>query len=186
MNKLMYAVFGGLAGFTVGLVGMFVYISMFPMPTTNPGTAVISQPYEETVIAKTDRPPTAIQTAEPTGVTPKDKPDTARLEPSANTPAPVRSSPSAATGFGIDLGAAPTFGELTLRFAEIAATNAEMLLDQLELRAILSETTNGQEARLMIGPFETLEEAQTTCANIALPADIQCSARKFEGELLER
>lgn len=185
MNKLMYAVFGGLAGFTVGLVGMFVYISMFPMPTSNPAATVVSQPYEETVIAKTDRPPIAIQAAEPTGVTVKDKLDEERIQSSTGTPALINSNPSASTGFGIDLGAAPSFGELSRRFVEIAETNAEMLLDQLEPRATLSETTNGLEARLMIGPFETLEEAQTTCANIALPADIKCIARKFEGQPIE-
>ena len=90
------------------------------------------------------------------------------------------------SGFAIHLGTAKSFSELSARFAEIGRINQELLLDELEPRATLEETQSGLEARLMVGPFETMDRARAVCANIALPAGVECEAGPFGGELIAR
>ncbi|MFZ1814513.1 MAG: SPOR domain-containing protein [Rhizobiaceae bacterium] len=99
---------------------------------------------------------------------------------------PVAEGLDQARGYAVDLGSALSFAELSTRFAEIAANNAEAGLDQLEPRATLSDTVNGLEARLLVGPFASGEEALEACARIALPAGIECKAVEFRGELIAR
>jgi hypothetical protein len=89
-------------------------------------------------------------------------------------------------GFAINLGSAQSFSELSRRFAEIAAQNAELQFDRLEPRATLTETIDGLEAQLLVGPFETLQLAEQACASIALPSGVDCSAAKFAGDLIAR
>jgi hypothetical protein len=94
--------------------------------------------------------------------------------------------PAPVAGFAIDLGSALSFGDLSRRFAEIASQNAELQLDRLEPRATLKETIDGLEARLLVGPFETMAEAIDTCRNIALPSGIECRAVNFSGARIAR
>ena len=89
-------------------------------------------------------------------------------------------------GFALDLGSAQSFSELSRRFAEIAAQNAELQFDALEPRATLTDTIDGLEARLLVGPFETLGQAIEACRNIALPSGIECKAVDFAGEKIAR
>ncbi|MGI9401378.1 MAG: hypothetical protein ACR2O0_09005 [Rhizobiaceae bacterium] len=202
MNRMMYALFGGLAGFTLGLGVMLVYLNFVAPPAPPPtiirydttraielqqeeaGTeeakaSTVSKPVEsENVISVLPR--------EPEGVTVLNKRDEARLTAEPAIAIPEAEESTTATGFGISLGSAASFSALSKRFAEITETNAEMLLDQLEPRATLKDTENGLEAQLMIGPFDTLIDAQQACTSIALPSNIICIAEKFEGELIER
>jgi hypothetical protein len=89
-------------------------------------------------------------------------------------------------GFAINLGSAQSFSDLSRRFAEIAAQNAELQFDRLEPRATLTETIDGLEAQLLVGPFETLQLAEQACASIALPSGVDCSAAKIAGDLIAR
>jgi len=97
-------------------------------------------------------------------------------------PAPPQEVP----GYAMNLGSAQSFSELSQRFAEIAAQNAELQFDRLQPRATLAETIDGLEAQLLVGPFESMEQAAQACANIALPSDIECRPAKFSGDLISR
>lgn len=195
MNRLLYALYGGLAGFTLGLACMLVYLNYIAQPAP-PATiikydtkrAIELQQAEAEVKPRAEDAETSIPILprEPEGVTVMNKRDETRLAPETAVPIPEPVESTTATGFGISLGTAASFSALSQRFADITETNAEMLFDQLEPRATLKDTENGLEAQLMIGPFATLEDAQQACANIALPANIICIAEKFEGELIER
>lgn len=92
----------------------------------------------------------------------------------------------AAGGFAIDLGGAQSFSELSARFARIVAENAELGFDKLEPRATLRDTVDGVEARLLVGPFATGEAAAAACAEIALPADAECTTAPFAGAAIAR
>lgn len=100
--------------------------------------------------------------------------------------APAASGSQVANGYAIDLGAADSFSELSRRFAAIADANQEVPFDRLEPRATLQETAAGLEARLVVGPFTSLDAAQSACASIALPGGVECKAGRFEGELIAR
>lgn len=130
--------------------------------------------------------PLSILPSEPDGVTiVLKKPELERQVPQA-VPAPVTQGADRAQGFAMDLGAAQSFSELSQRFARLAQTNAELGFDRLEPRAILIDTSAGLQARLLVGPFTNDAQAAQACANIALPAGIECQAVEFSGELIAR
>ncbi len=91
-----------------------------------------------------------------------------------------------ATGFAVDLGAAMSFSELSRRFADIERLNAEAGFENLQPRAIIADSASGIEARLLVGPFESIAAAQAICAAIALPDGVECNAREFAGEVISR
>lgn len=143
---------------------------------------------------ETPAPPVA--KGEPVPVLPKEPAGTTILVKKAEPPspeqpapapaAPAESSEQFAKGYSIDLGSALSFSELSRRFGEIARSNQEIPFDTLEPRATLTDTPQGLEARLIVGPFTTKAEAEDICARIALPAGVQCSTAPFEGELISR
>jgi len=89
-------------------------------------------------------------------------------------------------GYAIELGGARSFGELSKRFAAIAEANQEIAFDRMEPRVTLADTAAGVEARLLVGPFDSLVDAEETCAQIALPAGIGCRPTGFAGEVIAR
>ena len=56
----------------------------------------------------------------------------------------------------------------------------------LEPRATLADTPDGLEARLLVGPFTTLDDAEAICGQLALPAGIACRPVGFAGEVIAR
>lgn len=152
----------------LGLISAAVYFSV----------ELLSPPPAE----RTD--PVALLPREPEGVTIALKQP--EPEPQAPAAAPVAAGAAAARGFAVDLGAAQSFSALSRRFAELAANNAELSFDRLEPRATLVDTDTGLQARLLVGPFGQAGEAETFCANIALPAEITCAPVPFAGELIAR
>lgn len=129
--------------------------------------------------------PLSILPSEPGGVTILEK--QAELEPAPPAiAAPVAAGAGVATGFAMDVGAADSFLELTRRFATIVEENGSSNFNRLEPRAVLRETINGLEARLLIGPFETEKEAGEACAVLILEAPNACVTAPFEGELISR
>ena len=146
-----------------------------------------------------DAPPVPSLAKPPAGTTVIPRKQAAKLPPVAAEP--VRADvPTTATdveqgtapaatpqlGYGIELGAARSFGELSRRFAQIADANQEAAFDQLEPRATLADTPDGLEARLLVGPFATVDDAETTCGQLALPAGISCRPVGFAGEVIAR
>lgn len=169
---LLFASFGA-AGFTLLAANA---------PQKPPETANL--PEAQTTIADE---PVLLLPSEPEGITVLVKqPDGRSNEQPVVAPVPVASGSQVANGYSIDLGSALSFSELSLRFATMEKMNAEAAFDKLEPRATLRETEAGLEARLVVGPFATLEEAQNACLAIALPASIDCVAVAFEGELIAR
>ncbi len=132
--------------------------------------------------------PISILPPQPEGVTVLVKqPEPQSTEgPLQSNSAPVAGGSQLAIGFAMDLGAADSFSDLSGRFATIAEGNQEIPFDRLEPRATLRDTASGLEARLLVGPFGKLEEAEAACASIALPAGVDCQAQPFEGELIAR
>ena len=100
--------------------------------------------------------------------------------------APIAQGGDIATGFAIDMGATDSYIELSGKFAEIVETNGAENFQRLEPRAILRETVSGLEARLLIGPFETLEQAKEACDALILPPDTPCIPDTFQGDLIPR
>lgn len=166
----IYLVFGGLIS-----VAIVLGAALFVVRNQEPRLAVADDAAE----------PVQILPRQPDGVTiiikqPSDDEET------SNTPGPLVEPVRKLDGFGIHLGTAQSFSQLSARFVEIGQINQELLLDQLEPRATLEETENGLKARLMVGPFGSMEEARTICANIALPSGIECEAGPFRGEVIAR
>jgi hypothetical protein len=89
-------------------------------------------------------------------------------------------------GYAIELGGARSFSELSRRFAAIADANQEIAFDRMEPRVTLADTATGVEARLLVGPFDSLVDAEETCAQIALPSGIGCRPTGFAGEVIAR
>ena len=134
----------------------------------------------------TDAAPVAATPSEPAGVTVLVKePGTRRAETPILT-APAGGNAGLSANYAIDLGGAPSFDALSARFADIARLNAEIDFDQLEPRTVLRETLDGIEARLLVGPFDTISQARKVCGNIALPARVDCQPVRFAGELIAR
>jgi hypothetical protein len=107
--------------------------------------------------------------------------------PPSVEPAPVPEPVNAGElGYAIELGGARSFSELSKRFAAIAEANQEIAFDRMEPRVTLEDNEQGVEARLLVGPFDSLVEAEETCAQIALPAGIGCRPVAFAGELIAR
>jgi hypothetical protein len=104
-------------------------------------------------------------------------------EPPSVQPVPVTAGE---LGYAIELGGARSFSELSKRFAAIAEANQEIAFDRMEPRVTLEDTPLGVEARLLVGPFDSLVEAEETCAQIALPSGIGCRPAAFAGELIAR
>jgi hypothetical protein len=108
-------------------------------------------------------------------------------DPPPPEPAPVPAPVTAGElGYAIELGGARSFSELSKRFAQIADANQEIDFDRMEPRVTLSDTAAGVEARLLVGPFDSLVEAEETCAQIALPAGVGCQPAAFAGEVIAR
>ena len=133
-----------------------------------------------------DGAPISILPEQPGGVTILEKQAESTGGGSAAPSAPVAQGAGIATGFAMDLGAADSFLELSRRFAEIVDENGENNFLRLEPRAVLRETVNGLEARLLIGPFDSEAEAADACSVLILAEDITCTAQPFEGELIPR
>ena len=151
-------------------------------------TAAAAPPPAAEVLPVAKSEPVPVLPEEPAGTTvlvKKPEPP-APAQPAPAPEAPAQTSPQYANGYSIDLGAALSFTELSRRFGEIARSNQEIPFDTLEPRATLKDTPQGLEARLIVGPFVTKEEAEDICARIALPAGVECSTAPFEGELISR
>ena len=133
-----------------------------------------------------DGAPISILPEQPGGVTILEKQAESTGGGSAAPSVPVAQGAGIATGFAMDLGAADSFLELSRRFAEIVEENGENNFLRLEPRAVLRETVNGLEARLLIGPFDSEAEAADACSVLILAEDITCTAQPFEGELIPR
>ena len=133
-----------------------------------------------------DGAPVSILPGEPEGVTILEKQADAEGGSPVPPSAPVAQGAGIATGFAMDLGAADSFLELTRRFAAIVAENGENNFQRLEPRAVLRETVNGLEARLLVGPFDSEAEAADACEVLILEEEISCAAQPFEGELIAR
>ncbi len=151
-------------------------------------TATVAPPpaHKAPPVAKSEA--VAVLPKEPAGTTvlvKKSEPP-APAQPAPAPEAAAQSNPQFANGYSIDLGAALSFTELSRRFGEISRSNQEIPFDTLEPRATLRDTPQGLEARLIVGPFVTKEEAEDVCARIALPVDVECSTAPFEGELISR
>ena len=135
---------------------------------------------------KDDGAPVSILPEAPGGVTVLEK------QPETDSPgtvvpsAPIAQGAGIATGFAMDLGAADSFIDLTRRFATIVAENGENNFLRLEPRAVLRETVNGLEARLLVGPFDSEAEAAEACEVLILREGVVCTAQPFEGELIAR
>lgn len=131
--------------------------------------------------------PIALAPAAPAGVTVvEQQPETDTAPQEAPIAAPVAEGITNPSGYAIELGSALSFAELSARFARIASQNAEAEFDRLEPRATLKDTATGLEARLLVGPFATADEAGSACAALALPAGVDCRPVPFEGELIAR
>lgn len=130
--------------------------------------------------------PVSILPDEPDGVTVIAK------QPDAETPtdtgplAPIAQGADAANGFAVDLGASDSYLELSRKFAELVTVNGEGNFQRLEPRAVLRETITGLEARLLIGPFETRQQAEEACTVLILPDETPCSVDLFQGDLIPR
>ena len=133
-----------------------------------------------------DQGPLPLLPREPDGVTIVSKQVDTNAITLPGADAPLAAGPDIADGYAIELGSALSFAELSARFAQLAAQNAEAGLDQLEPRATLVETSTGLEAILLVGPYKTEEAAAEACLNIALPQGIECKASRFKGELISR
>lgn len=142
MNRMMYALYGGLAGFTLGLGAMLVYLN-YVAPPAPPATIIkyetkraielqqAEAKAEAEAKAAAEEAPIPILPREPEGVTVMNKLDETRLAPETVIPIPEPFESTTATGFGISLGSAASFSALSQRFAEITETNTEMLFNQL-------------------------------------------------------
>ena len=130
--------------------------------------------------------PVALVPDKPDGVTIVEK--MPELEESDQSTAliPVAQGAAAAQGFAVDLGEASSYSALSARFASLVEANDKATLDKLEPRVLLKDTDTGLQARLLIGPLETLAAAQTLCKTLTLPPEIKCDATQFEGELIDR
>ncbi|MCG6856680.1 MAG: SPOR domain-containing protein [Salaquimonas sp.] len=98
----------------------------------------------------------------------------------------VKAPVTAPIAYAVELGSATSFSQLSARFAEIARQNAEAGFENLEPRATLKETMEGLEARLLVGPFATHEDAAKACSGLSLPDGIICRTVPFEGERITR
>lgn len=151
----------------IGLIGGSVYLALQLLPPRQQGPEPISllprQPEGITIMLRAP---------------PEPEPD--------DQSAPGSPGNSAGPGFAAELGGAGSFTDLSQRFERLARDNAELPFEQLEPRAIIADTANGLEARLLVGPFESIETAETFCANVALPADIGCRPAAFGGERIAR
>jgi hypothetical protein len=198
-RRLIYAILGVTAVFFVAGAVSAVLISV-QQPRTAPdinarsASTGVPVPPKETADTAPDGPLAKV----PEGMTVIPKKQAATQVPVAAEPVPAavqtteEADPVAAPaatqqlGYGIELGAARSFGELSRRFAEIADANQEAAFDQLEPRATLADTPDGLEARLLVGPFATLDDAESTCGQLALPAGISCRPVGFAGEVIAR
>ncbi len=130
--------------------------------------------------------PISLLPREPGGVTILEKQAEPPGENNMAALAPVAQGAEAASGFAMDLGNADSFLELTRRFVSIAEINGAENFLRLEPRAVLRETVDGLEARLLVGPFRTQSAAEDACSVLILDPDTPCLAAPFEGELIPR
>jgi hypothetical protein len=100
--------------------------------------------------------------------------------------APIAQGSEIASGFAMDLGPSDSFLDLTRRFVEITASNGIENFQRLEPRAVLRETVTGLEARLLVGPFDTEQQAKEACSILILPDEGSCNAVLFQGDLIDR
>ncbi|MGB7286335.1 MAG: hypothetical protein WBC71_05340 [Salaquimonas sp.] len=169
---------------SLAVVGLVIFVAVIAMKLTTDKEA---QPVPQTTsLQEEDTSPISILPLEPGGVTILQK------QPETNEPlapialAPIAQGADVATGFGIDVGSADSFLDLTRKFAELVTINGPENFQRLEPRAILRETLTGLEARLLIGPFETAVQAVEACNVLILSDEIPCTAEIFQGELIAR
>ncbi len=156
---------------------------------------IASQLLEKTSISKdtsrqetenTSNEPISILPNKPDGITILEKqPDLTTTSPQIAL-APIAQGSEIASGFAMDLGASDSFFDLTRRFVDLAAANGVENFQRLEPRAVLRETVTGLEARLLIGPFETEQQAKEACNVLILPEGETCIAVIFQGDLIAR
>ena len=169
-----------IAGFGWVLASQLFFGPSGEKATTAPATTTT------TASSPSDDAPLSIIPADEEGVTVLEKQSgPANTDQTAGL-APVAQGADIATGFAMDLGSARSFLDLSRRFANIAAVNGPENFQRLEPRAILRDTVTGLEARLLIGPFETRNEAFEACAILVLDITIKCEPAPFEGELIPR
>lgn len=154
------------------------------------GSQLLDKPKsEEQISSPTPQPtnePISILPLEPGGVTILSKqPDT--QQPTAELPtAPIAQGADIASGFAMDIGSADSYLDLTRKFAELVEINGAENFLRLEPRAILQDTVSGLEARLLIGPFTTSEQALEACSALILPENTPCTVGSFQGDLISR
>jgi hypothetical protein len=138
------------------------------------------------VTENTSNEPISILPNKPDGITILEKqPDLTTTSPQIAL-APIAQGSEIASGFAMDLGASGSFFDLTRRFVDLAAANGVENFQRLEPRAVLRETVTGLEARLLIGPFETEQQAKEACNVLILPEGETCIAVIFQGDLIAR
>ncbi len=139
-----------------------------------------------TAIQESANEPVSILPVEPGGVTILKKQPETDQQTAALPAAPIAQGADLASGFAMDVGAADSYLDLTRKFAELVEINGAENFQRLEPRAVLTETITGLEARLLIGPFETLEQATEACAILILQEGSTCLAEPFQGDLIAR
>jgi hypothetical protein len=202
-RRLIYAVLGVTAVFFVAGAASTLLVSFQPRsapPAINASAAALEQkpapgiPGDESSAAKPAGEQSAAAQSEGVTVLPRIREEkeaaaapvqqaAAIDEPPATQAQPVTAGE---LGYAIELGGARSFGELSKRFAAIAEANQEIAFDRMEPRVTLADTAAGVEARLLVGPFDSLVDAEETCAQIALPAGIGCRPTGFAGEVIAR
>ncbi|MFK7902521.1 MAG: hypothetical protein AB8B49_06725 [Nitratireductor sp.] len=142
----------------------------------------------------TSNEPVSILPRAPAGITILEK----QAELENTTPSPqinVTSGASIGNKHALVLGKALSFAELSEQFAQIVITNGPDNFQKLEPRALLTETVNGLEALLLVGPFESEKLALEACEVLILPPQLtvdgtqvgtNCKTSVFEGELIAR
>ena len=166
----------GLLIFCIAAAGTLVYLFRAPL-----NTSVAKKPSQTDIQA-----PIPLVPKQTGGITVVEKMPELDEGTTASIRAPVAQGAAAAQGYAMDLGTAASFQALSRRFAAVVELNQEADLDALEPRVLLNETTDGLQARLLIGPMPTLKAAQTRCKTLILPEGLGCEAREFEGELIAR
>lgn len=129
--------------------------------------------------------PMSILPVEPEGITVLEK--QAELEVgSNNTTVPIAAPSQIVSGYAMEVGTALSFSELSRKFSQIVTANGIKNFNSLEPRAVLSETINGLQAKLLIGPFKDEASAGEACEVLILSDGTVCNTQIFEGELIAR
>lgn len=166
----------GLLIFCILVAGTFVFLFRDPLTTS-----LAKKPSQ---LAENE--PISITPEHTGGITVVEKmPEREQIEVS-QFPAPIAQGALAAQGYAIDLGSANSYLALSKRFANLVELNDSSSLNSLEPRVLLTETSTGLQARLLVGPIASFSDAQSTCESLKLPVGLGCKPSEFEGELIAR